>query len=137
MKIIIITILLLIPSSILAKNDLKGKQYFCSKLLWAFDFISSDKVNVISTDINKQTLVKEYYYEMDTELPYINLYLDKRKIKDLSFSINHQTLRVDIWTMTSGGNTTREIIPEGFCENVKIKNLLSYIENLKTNLAIL
>ena len=131
MKIIIITILLLIPSSILANNDLKGRQYFCSKLLWGFDFVSSNKVNVISTDINNQSFIKEYYYEIDTELPYINLYLDKKKVKDLSFSINHQTLRVDIWTMTSGGNTTREIIPEGFCENVKIQNLLSHIENLK------
>ncbi len=42
-------------------------------------------------------------------------------------------LRVDIWTMTSGGNTTREIIPKGFCEMTNINNLFIHIEKLKTN----
>ena len=133
MKIITLIILLLSSSSIFANNDLQGKQYLCSKLLWAFEFISSDKVNVIRTDINNQTFIQEYYYETDTELPYINLYLDKKKIRDLSFSINHQTLRVDIWTMTSGGITTREIIPSGFCSITNIDDILTHIESLKIN----
>ena len=124
----------LLSTSLVFGNDLTGKKLLCSKLLWGFDFISSDKVKVISTDINNQTFVKEYYYETDTELPYINLYLDEKKIRDLTFSIHYQTLRVDIWTMTSGGNTTREIIPEGFCQKIQIKNILNHIENLK-NLA--
>ena len=131
MKIVIITFVLFISPLTLANNDFQGEQFLCSKLLWGFDFISSDKVKVISTDINNQTFVKEYYYETDTELPYINLYLDEKKISDLTFSIHYQTLRVDIWTMTSGGNTTREIIPEGFCQKIQIKNILNHIENLK------
>ena len=81
MKIVIITFVLFISPLTLANNDFQGEQFLCSKLLWGFDFISSDKVKVISTDINNQTFVKEYYYETDTELPYINLYLDEKKIQ--------------------------------------------------------
>ena len=33
--------------------------------------------------------------------------------------------------MTSGGNTTREIIPPGFCQEVDIINITKYIEDLK------
>ena len=131
MKIFLFLFILLFFSSVVKGEDLIGKKYLCSKLLWGFEFISSDKVNVISTDINNQTNVKEYYYEIDAKLPYVNLYLIQNNIKDNIFSIHHQTLRVDIWTMTSGGNTTREIIPEGICEEVKIKNMLHYIEDLK------
>ena len=131
MKIFLFLFILLFFSSVVKGEDLIGKKYLCSKLLWGFEFISSDKVNVISTDINNQTNVKEYYYEIDPELPYVNLYLIQNNIKDNIFSIHHQTLRVDIWTMTSGGNTTREIIPEGFCEDVNIDNLLEHIEGLK------
>jgi len=40
-------------------------------------------------------------------------------------------LRVDVWTMTGGGFTTREMFPIGHCKFVEIKNLLSHIENLK------
>ena len=43
-----------------------------------------------------------------------------------------ETLRVDIWTMTSGGNTTREIIPKGFCEMINFSDILTHIEKLKT-----
>ena len=133
MKIFLFLFILLFFSSVVKGEDLIGKKYLCSKLLWGFEFISSDKVNVISTDINNQTNVKEYYYEIDPELPYVNLYLIQNNIKDNIFSIHHQTLRVDIWTMTSGGNTIREIIPAGFCKDLKINNLVNYIEDLKNS----
>jgi len=64
-------------------------------------------------------------------LPFINLYSFQNNIKEIAFSIHHNTLRVDVWTMTSGGITTREIIPVGFCEEVKINNLKDYITELK------
>ena len=128
---IFIALFVLFSTSLAVGDNLTGKKFLCSKLLWGFEFISSDKVNVISTDINNKTEVKEYYYETDFELPYVNLYLGKKNIRDIVFSIHQQTLRVDIWTMTSGGNTTREIIPEGFCEEVKINNLKDYIKELK------
>ena len=123
--------LFLFPSLVFAESDLTGKKFLCVKLLWGFEFVSSDKVNVISTDINNITYLKEYYYEKDSDLPYVNLFLTQQNIRDVVFSINNKTLRVDIWTMTSGGNTTREIIPEGFCEDVNIDNLLEHIEGLK------
>ena len=117
--------------NIFADEDLTGKNVLCSDLLWGFEFISSEKVNVISTDTNNITKVKEYYYKNDFELSYVNLYLSAKNLKDAVFSIHHQTLRVDIWTMTSGGNTTREFIPAGFCKDVKIDNMLDYIEGSK------
>ena len=122
---------LLFLSGSLSGNELVGKKFLCSKLLWGFEFISSEKVNVISTDTNNITKVKEYYYKNDFELSYVNLYLSAKNLKDAVFSIHHQTLRVDIWTMTSGGNTTREFIPAGFCKDVKIDNMLDYIEGSK------
>ena len=115
----------------LANDGLLGKKILCSKLLWGFEFFSSDKVNVISTDINDKTEIKEFHYEIDYELPFVNLYSFQNNIKEIAFSIHHKTLRVDIWTMTSGGITTREIIPAGFCEEVKINNLKDYIKELK------
>ena len=102
-------------------------------MLWGFEFVSSNKVNVISTDINNKTNVKQYYYKTHSELPYVNLYLSQNDISDVVFSIHHQTLRVDIWTMTSGGNTTREIIPAGYCKDIKIKNIVNHIEDLKNS----
>ena len=114
-----------------ANNDLIGNKLLCSKLLWGFEFISSDQVKVISTNYNEKTIVKKYYYTTDFELPYINLYLNKKETDNAIFSIHRETHRVDIWTMTSGGNTTREIIPAGFCEYVKIDNMVNYIQELK------
>ena len=58
----------------LANDGLLGKKILCSKLLWGFEFFSSDKVNVISTDINDKTEIKEFHYEIDYELPFVNLY---------------------------------------------------------------
>ena len=112
-------------------NNLDGKNILCPDLLWGFEFISSQKVKVINTDINNVTNVREYYYETNSKLPYINIYLTQNQIRDLIYSVHLKTLRVDIWTMTSGGNTTREIIPEGFCQEVKINNIVNFIENLK------
>ena len=119
--------------NVFADEDLDGKNILCSDLLWGFEFISSQKVKVINTDINKVTNVREYYYETNSKLPYINIYLMQNQIRDLIYSVHLKTLRVDIWTMTSGGNTTREMIPKGFCEMTNISNILTHIENLKTN----
>ena len=119
--------------NVFADEDLTGKNILCSDLLWGFEFISSQKVKVINTDINNVTNVREYYYETNSKLPYINIYLTQNQIRDLIYSVHLKTLRVDIWTMTSGGNTTREMIPKGFCEMTNISNILTHIENLKTN----
>ena len=102
--------------NVFADEDLDGKNILCSDLLWGFEFISSQKVKVINTDINNVTNVREYYYETNSKLPYINIYLTQNQIRDLIYSVHLKTLRVDIWTMTSGGNTTREMIPisEGY-----------------------
>ena len=110
--------------NVFADEDLDGKNILCSDLLWGFEFISSQKVKVINTDINKVTNVREYYYETNSKLPYINIYLIQNQIRDLIYSVHLKTLRVDIWTMTSGGNTTREMIPIGFCEMTNISNIL-------------
>ena len=125
--------LIFLTINVFADEDLDGKNILCSDLLWGFEFISSQKVKVINTDINNVTNVKEYYYETDSKLPYINIYLSQNQIRDLIYSVHLKTLRVDIWTMTSGGNTTREMIPIGFCEMTNISNILTHIENLKTN----
>ena len=117
--------------NVFADEDLDGKNILCPDLLWGFEFISSQKVKVINTDINKVTNVREYYYETDPKLPYINIYLIQNQIRDLIYSVHFKTLRVDIWTMTSGGNTTREMIPVGFCEMTNISNILTHIEKLK------
>tara|TARA_Y100001960_G_scaffold312351_1_gene373943 strand:- start:1092 stop:1517 length:426 start_codon:yes stop_codon:yes gene_type:complete len=123
----------LITSSLFAEDNFVGKKFVCAKVLWGFEFISSDKVNVISTNINNETNLEKYYYEIDNELSYINFFLIKKSEREPILSIHLDTFRVDIWTMTSGGNTTREIIPEGFCEEVKIndKDIVNFIENLK------
>ena len=131
MKIIFFVFCSLYSFSIIASEDLTGKNYLCSDLLWGFEFISSQKVNVIDTDINNKSTAKEYYYETDSKLPYVNIYLIENNIKNIVYSIHQPTLRVDIWTMTSGGITTREMIPTGFCENVKINDIFSHIEGLK------
>ena len=124
---------ILLIFNVFADEDLDVKNILCSDLLWGFEFISSQKVKVINTDINKVTNVREYYYETNSKLPYINIYLTQNQIRDLIYSVHLKTLRVDIWTMTSGGNTTREMIPIGFCEMTNISNILTHIENLKTN----
>ena len=117
--------------NVFADENLTGKNILCSDLLWGFEFISSQKVKVIKTDINNETSFKEYYYKIDSELPYINIYLMQNQIRDLIYSVHLKTLRVDIWTMTSGGNTTREMIPKGFCEMTNISNILMHIEKSK------
>ena len=128
---IIFILVYFFSSSVFAGEDLTDQKLLCSKLLWGFEFTSSNKVNVIETDINKETFITEYYYETDSELPYINLYLIEQNIRNVIYSIHIQTFRVDIWTMTSGGNTTREFIPSGLCEVVEIDNIADYIEDLK------
>ena len=124
---------ILYPHNIFAEDDLTGKKFLCSNLLWGFEFISSKKVEVINTDINNVTKVREYYYQTDSKLPYVNIYLMENNIRNLIYSMHRNTLRIDIWTMTSGGNTTREMIPKGFCEITNISDILAHIESLKTN----
>ena len=117
--------------NIFADEDLTGKNVLCSDLLWGFEFISSEEVKVINTNINNETNIRKYHYETDSKLPYINIYLMENKIRNLIYSVHRKTLRVDIWTMTSGGITTREMIPQGFCNNTDINDILAYIKKIK------
>ena len=112
-------------------RDLTNKQLLCPTLLWGFEFISSNRVKVINTNLNKITTIKEYYYDVDLRLSYINIFSSKNNIRDRVYSIELNSLRVDIWTMTGGGFTTREMFPVDLCKFVKINNFLSYIESLK------
>ena len=120
------------PSSIaFSKKDFSNIQLLCPTLLWGFEFISSNRVKVINTDLNKITTITEYYYDVDLKLSYINIFSSKNNIRDRVYSIELDSLRVDVWTMTGGGFTTREMFPIGLCEFVKIDNFSSYIETLK------
>ena len=114
-----------------ANEDLTNNQLLCPTLLWGFEFISSNRVKVINTNLNKITTINEYYYEIDLNLSYINIFSSKNNIRDRVYSIELNSLRVDIWAMTGGGFTTREMFPIGLCEFVKVNNLLLYIKNLK------
>ena len=114
-----------------SNKDFTNKHLLCPTLLWGFEFISSNRVKVISTDLNKITTVKEYYYNVNLNLSYINIFSSENNIRDRVYSIELNSLRVDIWAMTGGGFTTREMFPIGLCEFVKVNNLLPYIENLK------
>ena len=131
--ILIITLLFSFLSSALTKKDLTSKQLLCPSLLWGFEFISHNRVKVIDTDLNKKTKITEYYYDTDLDLSYINIFFDENNIRDRVYSIELNTLRVDIWTMTGGGFTTREMFPIGLCEFVKTNNIYSHIESLKQN----
>ena len=115
----------------LTKYDFSNNQLLCPTLLWGFEFISSNKVKVINTDLNKITSIDEYYYDVDVELSYINIFSNENNIRDRVYSIELNSLRVDVWTMTGGGFTTREMFPIGLCKFVEINNFLSYIESLK------
>ena len=133
-KILFIFISLIVYSSssiTFTNKDLTNNQLLCPTLLWGFEFISSNRVKVISTDLNKITTIKEYYYDVDLKLSYINIFSSENNIRDRVYSIEINSLRVDIWTMTGGGFTTREMFPIGLCEFVEINNFLSYIESLK------
>ena len=135
-KIFIILIFPLFFSSLsfaINNKDFTSKQILCDKLLWGFEFISSNKVKVINTDLNKKTSITEYYYDIDLNLFYINIFANKNNLSDRVYSIELNTLRVDIWTMTGGGFTTREMFPIGFCEFVKTNNIFLDIEKLKNN----
>jgi len=119
------------PTVALKKIDLSNNQLLCPTLYWGFEFTSFNRVKVINTDLNKITKINEYYYDVDTELSYINIFTYQNKIRDRVYSIELNSLRVDIWTMTGGGFTTREMFAVGLCEFVVIDNFLSYIESLK------
>ena len=116
-----------------SKKDLTNNQLLCAKILWGFEFISPSKVKVIATNLNNQTTITEYYYDTDLDLSYINIFLNENKLLDRVYSIELNTLRVDVWTMTGGGFTTREMFPKGFCKFVEINNIFSHIESLKKN----
>ena len=118
---------------VFAKENLINKSILCSDLLWGFEFYSSKKVKVINTDVNNKSYIRDYHYEINPKLPYINIYLINNEIKELIYSVHLETLRVDIWTMTSGGNTTRELIPRGFCKIKNISNIYKHINKLKKN----
>ena len=120
-----------LSSIALTKKDFSNNQLLCPTLLWGFEFISYNKVNVIKTDLNNITSINEYYYDVDLKLSYINIFSSENKIRDRVYSIELNSLRVDVWTMTGGGFTTREMFPDGLCKFVKIKNFFSYIQSLK------
>ena len=132
-KLFIFIFLFIYPSSSIAitKYDFSNNQLLCPTLLWGFEFISSNKVKVINTDLNKITSIDEYYYDVDLELSYINIFSNENNIRDRVYSIELNSLRVDVWTMTGGGFTTREMFPIGLCKFVEINNFVSYIESLK------
>ena len=132
-KLFIFIFLILYSSSSIAftKKDFSNNQLLCPTLLWGFEFISSNRVKVINTDLNKITSITEYYYDVDLKLSYINIFSSENNIRDRVYSIEINSLRVDIWAMTGGGFTTREMFPIGLCEFVEVNNLLLYIKNLK------
>ena len=132
-KLFILISLIFYSSSSLSytNTDLTNKQLLCRTLLWGFEFISSNRVKVINTNLNKITKITEYYYDVDLNLSYINIFSSKNNIRDRVYSIELNSLRVDVWTMTGGGFTTREMFPIGLCKFVEINNFLSYIESLK------
>ena len=131
-RLFILTFFLYSSSSVaFTKNNLSGNQLICPTLLWGFEFISSNRVRVINTDLNNITTTNEYYYDVDLKLSFINIFSSKNRIRNRVYSIELNSLRVDIWTMTGGGFTTREMFPIGLCKFVEIDNLLSYIESLK------
>ena len=115
----------------LTNKDLTNKKLLCQKLLWGFEFISPNKVKVIETDLNKKTTITEYYYNTDFNLSFINIFESENNISDRVYSIELNTLRIDIWTMTGGGFTTREMFPKGMCEFVTNDDLFSQIKSLK------
>ena len=119
------------PSIALTKNNFSNNQLLCPTLLWGFEFISSNRVRVIETNLNNITSINEYFYDIDLELSYINIFSNQNNIRDRVYSIELNSLRVDVWTMTGGGFTTREMFPIGLCKFVEINNFLSYIESLK------
>lgn len=119
-------------SSVSFQNkDLSKNQLLCPSVLWGFEFISHNRVKVINTNLNKITRIDEYYYEVDLKLYYINIFSSKENIRDRVYSIELNSLRIDLWSMTGGGFTTREMFPIGFCKFVEIENLLSHIQSLK------
>ena len=120
-----------LPALTLTNKDLTNKQLLCPKLLWGVEFISSNRVKVIQTDLNKKTSINEYFYDTDLDLSFINIFQSENNIRDRVYSIELNTLRVDVWTMTGGGFTTREMFPKGLCKYVSDNNILSQIENLK------
>ncbi len=132
-KFLFIIILLYFSSSSLAftEKDLINNKLLCPKLFWGFEFIPLNKVKVFETDLNKKTKITEYSYNIDLELSYINIFLNENKLRDRVYSIELNTLRVDVWTMTGGGFTTREMIPIGFCKFVKTNDFANHIESLK------
>ena len=119
------------PSIAFTKNNFSNNQLICPTLYWGFEFISPNRVKVIKTDLNKITSINEYYYNIDLKLSYINIFSSENSIRDRVYSIELDSLRVDVWTMTGGGFTTREMFPTGLCQFVEIKNFLPYIESLK------
>ena len=120
-----------LPTLSLTNKDLTNKQLLCPKLLWGVEFISSNRVKVIETDLNKKTLINEYFYDTDLDLSFINIFQSENSIRDRVYSIELNTLRVDVWTMTGGGFTTREMFPKGLCEFVNNDDIFYQIETLK------
>ena len=132
-KFFIFIFLLSFPFSSIAftEYNLSSNQIVCPTLQWGFEFISSDRVKVINTDLNKTTSINEYYYDIDLDLSYINIFSNRNNIRDRVYSIELNSLRIDVWAMTGGGFTTREMFPVGLCQFLQIDDVFTYIESLK------
>lgn len=81
-NIVLFIILLFFSSKSLSNTtkDFTNKQLLCPKQLWGFEFVTSEKIRVIETDLNNKTKITEYYYEFDLELSYINIFSSKNNI---------------------------------------------------------
>lgn len=49
--------------------------------------MSNDRVKFFNTVLNKKTTINEYYYDIDLELSYINIFSNKDTISDRVYSI--------------------------------------------------
>ena len=108
-KLFIFIFLIFYSSSSIAftKKDFSNNQLLCPKLLWGFEFISPNKVKVINTDLNKITTINEYYYDVDSELSYINIFLSENNIRDRVYSIELNSIESSLasisFTMDNAG----------------------------------
>ena len=80
--IFIITFFFSLPALTLPNKDFTDKQLLCPKLLWGVEFISSNRVKVIETDLNKKTSINEYFYDTDLDLSFINIFQTENNIRD-------------------------------------------------------
>jgi len=83
---ILIFLLCLFPTIAFSKNNLSNIQLLCPTLLWGFEFISSNKVKVIKTDLNKITpWMSDIIIQNKTKKNKLIKFLDKKNIETRIF----------------------------------------------------